>query len=273
MKNVRLFYHPDDIHQHFYRKWHTDLFRQEHQKAGSFIHSIMERLAKYPLFTYDLSDHPQADLPVYLKTEWKHMSPWWGGFYNYSIDSPLNDTFWLHEFAHRVLMHYLPNISLSGFQQKMKHNELRATMMSMFEIYFHYPQFRELTYPVEILADRFLENKQFMDAWKYDPLAKSEQLFLMLREATFHPNPTDPLEHFFYEYNLKDKKWLQIWSKSFNIIESRMDKFQRNIQCGADRKIAMDEFMEWLQSEDITQGTEMPFPDEAIAWAAIYQSE
>lgn len=42
------------------------------------------------------------------------------------------------------------------------------------------------------------------------------------------------------------------------------------IQSGADRKMAMDEFMEWLQSDSITQGTDIPFYEEAVAYAAVY---
>ena len=270
MQNIQLFYHPDDIHQLLHNKWHTDLFRREHDKAGSYIHGIMQRLAKYPLFTYGLSDHPSADIPLNQKTEWRHLSAWWGGFHDFIIDEALSDICWLHEIVHRNSMVYLPSVSLIGFQQKMKHNELRSTMASMFVIYFHYPELRDQTFAEEILADRFLENNQFMQSWKDDPHAKSEQLFLMLCEAARYPNPSNPLEHFFYEYDQKDKEWAEIWSNRYSLIEVQMDQLQHNIQSGADRKMVMDEFMVWLQSDSITQGTEIPFYKEAVAYAAVY---
>lgn len=270
MRDIQVVYHPDDIHQHFYRKWHTDLFRSEHDKSDSYIHRVMERLARYPLFTYTLSDHPRADIPINQKTEWRHLSAWWGGFQDCKIDGALNDTRWLHEIAHRIYMVYLPDISFAGFQQKMQHNELRATMASMFEVYFHYPELRDLTFAEEILADRFLEDKNFMQTWKEDSHTKSEQIFLMLCDAARYPHPSAPLEHFFYDYNKQAERWAGIWSNRYQSIESAMDKLQNDIQCGIDRKEVMDVFMHWLQSEPITHGTEIPFVGEATAYAAVY---
>jgi len=44
-----------------------------------------------------------------------------------------------------------------------------------------------------------------------------------------------------------------------------------DIRSGIDRKEAMDQFMVWLQSDKTTRGTEIPFVEEAIAFAAVYK--
>ncbi len=270
MKDVRVLYHSDDIHQFFHEKWHTPLFKQEHETPGSFIHGVMERLARYPMFVYALSEHP-AELPLKCRSEWRHFSVWWGGIHNYPIEDGLHDTYWLHEIAHKIHMHYLPDLSLSVFKTKMAHNEVRANIASMFEVYFRYPQLRALTFEHEILADRFLRDGEFMKAWHYDADSVREQLFLMLREAALRPNPGDPYEHFIYNYTEKNKQWAEIWKSRYNEVETAMYNFQADIQSGADRVLVMDGFMEWLQSHAITRGTDIPFLDEAIAYNAVYQ--
>ena len=272
MKNLKVLYHADDIHNHFLSEWKTDLFKKEHQKSGSFIHKIMERVARYPLFLYTASDHPTSGILVRDKTEYRHFSPWWGGIHDYPIESQgLHDSYCLHELHHKGYMTYLPGISFDVFREKMQRSETYATIASMFEIYFCYPELRAMTFEFEILADRFLQDHNFVTAYKEDSFATREQIYLMLRDAALRPNPDDPLEQQIYVYGRQNEAWANVWSLSYNSVETRMDALQHAIRSGADRQGAMDEFMGWLQSDKITKGSEIPFIEEATAFAAVYK--
>src|SRR5713101_5314543 len=131
MKNVRIFYEPEEIRKYLQGRWETDLFRREHDQEGSFIHGIVDRAAMYPLLVYQLSGHPSAVTPDRDKTEWAHFGAWWGGIAERTYDNPaIHDIYWLHELYHKGFMSYKPGMTFEGFKDKMFRNELNASMAS-----------------------------------------------------------------------------------------------------------------------------------------------
>jgi hypothetical protein len=272
MKNIQCLYEPDEIDQYFRRTFRTDLFRQQTAVTGSFIRTIVERAAKYPLFIYTMSDHPSHEFQEKDKTEWAHFSAWMGGVAIREYARPaIHDAYYLHEIYHKGFMSYVPGMTFEGWRDKMFRNELNASMASELELYFHYPEFRKQTFEHEIFADRFLRDRDFMRRWTEDSWATRDEARLMRRELMLRENKNDPVEYWIHKFAQQNEAWAAIWSRRYQQVEERMAALHRAIDTGVSRRHAMDDYMSWLRSDEITQGTEIPFPDEAVAFAGVYR--
>ena len=272
MKNVHTLYHPDDIHQYFHDVWKTALFREQHNKPGSFIYEIVDRCAKYPMFLYDFSDHPSNATPDQSKTEWAHFGAWWGGITRRTYDSAgVSDAYWLHELVHKGRMPHVPDLTFDNWSDKIFRNELDASVASELELYLRHPEFRSETFSFEIYADRFLSDREFMVRWKEDPAAMRDIVQLRRRDLMVRENRADPVEYWIHKFAQQNIAWSAIWSRRFDQVESKMAWLKTAIHRGTPSKEAMDTFLEWLQSREVTQGTEIPFPDEAEAFAGVYR--
>jgi hypothetical protein len=272
MKNVESLYEPEEIRRYLGRTLATDHFRRAVDAPGGFIRAVVERAARYPLFVYECSEHPSKDAPDRDKTEWAHFYAWMGGIGVRRYANPaVHDAYYLHELYHKGFMSYVPGMTFEGWKDKMFRNELNASMASELELYFHHPQLREQTFDHEILADRFLHNPAFMRRWSEDSWGARDEVRLMRRELMLRENKDDPVEYWIHKFSQQNEAWAAIWSRRYEQVEKRMAELHRGIDAGMPRKHAMDEFMAWLRSPEITQGTEIPFPDEAEAFAGVYR--
>ena len=88
----------------------------------------------------------------------------------------------------------------------------------------------------------------------------------MLRE-----NKDDPVEYWIHKFAQQNEAWAAIWSRRYDQVETQMAELHEAVDRGGSRKKAMDRFMSWLQSPAVTHNTEIPFPDEAEAFAGVYR--
>ena len=72
------------------------------------------------------------------------------------------------------------------------------------------------------------------------------------------------------KFSLQNDAFVNTWATRYNNVETAMSDLHRAIDMGEDRKAAMDKYMTWLRSSEVTQGTEISFPDEARAFSGIY---
>ena len=165
MQNIHVFRHSSEIQRFFHGLWKTEYFRDQHATRGTYIHEVMHRVARYPLFIYTMSEHPSADVALRERTEAKHFSPWWGGIVRYELDHPLtHDLCWLHDLAHRAYAQYDPAASFESFSVRTRALERKATIISNLVPYLDRPSLRTMI-DEPLLVDRFLQDSQFMMLW------------------------------------------------------------------------------------------------------------
>ena len=150
MKNSQLLVTQADVHDYVASMWETDLFRDSH-KSGGFIYEVVDQFASLPrLFCETTNDH----------LERPHFCTWWGAIMRrHDYDNPVvSDLYDTHEIFHAATMPYVPDIGRAAFNEKMRRNELGASVTSEIQIYFEIPGLRKLSFPHPIYADRFLIN-------------------------------------------------------------------------------------------------------------------
>lgn len=272
MKNVEVFYTPEELRTRLAGMWKTDLFKAEAADPNSFIGKIIERAAHYPTFMYDISDVPADAKQDNHKLEWAHFYAWMGGVAKRTYDNPaINDLALLHELYHKGFMTHGENLSFEAFRRKQWDNELEASVTSELEIYFRNPEFRALSFKQEIFADRFLHDPQFMQRWNNDPVRTREFIRERRRDAMHQPDPNDQVQYWIHNFAKQNEAWALTWSHRYDMVETAVSAMHRAIDQGGDPKEAMDRYMAWLTSPEITKGTDVPFIDEARAFHATFR--
>ena len=270
MRNLRVFSGPGEIHDYFIGIWKTDYFRTEHAREGSMLQMVMQQVARYPLFVYDMSEHPPGPLPPREKTEAKHFSPWWGGIIRYDYAHPVvHDTCWLHDLAHRALMQYAPAENVASFSAKMLRLERQATIASSMAPYLDAWELRAQI-DESLLVDRFMDDGQFMMRWHLAREAAWAELDDFLVESVQLPHPQDGLRSQVHQYGQINQAWLTIWEPRYGEVEQQMAQLHARIDAGVAWADAMAPWQAWLQAA--CAGTEIPFFREAEAFSQHYMA-
>lgn len=92
-----------------------------------------------------------------------------------------------------------------------------------------------------------------------------------MRRNIMHPDyePKDDVEKWIHSFGAQNREAGGIWTDSYNEVEKAIYAFRRECVEG-EKSRAIDIFMAWLQSDSVTKGTDIPFPDQAYAFADIY---
>ena len=94
-----------------------------------------------------------------------------------------------------------------------------------------------------------------------------------MRRNVMHPQyqPKDLPEKWIHQFAKQNMEAGALWSNSYNQIEKAMwDLRIESHDPAIGREKAMTKFMDWLTSPEVTKGTDIPFPDEANAFANVY---
>lgn len=260
MKTPLLLPEKSDVHGCIEGLWKTDIFRQSH-RAGGFVHNIVDRFARLPRFFAEMSDD-------YL--ERAHFNIWWSGLHPRAYESAANhDLYLLHEIAHGGDMVHIAGQHAENFHRKMIDNELYASAISEIVAYFALPDLRAMTFTEEIFADRFLRDPAFQAKWKEDPERFGLEICYRRRQAMFYPERGDKAAEWLHRFTSQNDRWFMIWKHKFDLVETAMETLTRTALLG-DRKGALERHIDWLCSKEISRGGDIPFPDEAAAFAEIY---
>lgn len=256
MKNIIVLIEPEEIKAYVAKLWKTDEF-----KNSPFVQKMVDQFAETPKFFFEMSD---------ASLETSHFSAWWGGISHRTYDNPaISDLYYLHEMTHAATMPYMKDMAFGSFSQKMNENELVASVTSEIQVYFEIPGFRAKTFGQEIYADRFLKDPAYQFNWTASPQRTLADLALHRRDVMHNSNPKDTIEYWISRYFQQNACWNSIWFDRYNEVETAMADLHRDCSTMG-RKGAMDKFMTWLQSDAISQGTGIPFPDEAKVFAGHY---
>ena len=265
MKNVLVLTQPDEIHSYARKLWRTGSFRTSHDNGG-LVHGVIDKLASLPRYFYERSDN---------RLETGHFTSWWGGIQlrpdDYKQDG-VHDLYYLHEMYHAATMPAIPGLTYGTFLQKIGNNEGNASVCSEITAYFAMPDLRKQSFNFEIYVDRFLNNPVYQALWNNNP-DEFIQTMKYTRRNVMHPQyePQDLPEKWIHQFADQNKKAAAVWRESYNDIEKATWQLRVDaLDSDTGPVKAMDNFMNWLTTDEITQGSDIPFPNEALDFADIY---
>ena len=82
-------------------------------------------------------------------------------------------------------------------------------------------------------------------------------------------NPHDTIEFWIRKFTHQNDAWMAIWSHCYNQVESAMVRLCDQSQAG-DRAGAIHNHMDWLLSDAISKGIDIPFLGRAKSMAEVY---
>lgn len=279
----------------------TEAFRSSYDEGG-FIRDVLNRFARRPRFFYKPSDEflkvaDSSGNELIEFVEAPHFSPWWGGIQLRTYDNKLvQDLYYLHEITHTATMPYSPG-AVNGladpvtFKNKIRDNEHAASTLSEMTIYCEFPQLRKNSFQHEIFVDRFLFHDgdhsrvdvRMIQRWREEPdLVEKE---LMYARAAVLTSPTvdesDIAAYWLKRFYTQGKAWTTIWTNPngeyhdlplggrFRLVEAAMVRFREECESHG-RNAALDNHIQWLHSQEISDGTTIPFFREAKAFCHSY---
>ncbi len=279
----------------------TEDFRNSYDENG-IVRSTIDLFARRPRFFYHPSDRfvtlPDREGRAQKEyVEAPHFSPWWGGIQFRTYDNPLvQDLYYLHEIMHAASMPYCPDartpvVDPITFKNKIRDNEHEASTFSEMTIYCEFPQLRRLSFRHEIFVDRFLfsdgdherVNVRMIQRWREEPQLVIKEMMYARAAILTAPDvdPSDIAAYWLKRFYSQGKAWTAIWTNPkgeyselpiggrYREVEKAMVRFREECQT-LGRRRALENHIAWLQSPYVTDGTDIPFHREAVAFCNSY---
>lgn len=266
MKNMIVLSSYEENMEFLRKLWRTDAFQRSFSEGG-FIFEQCVRFAWQPrIFAEMTNEH----------IERAHFSTWWNVIMlreDYTNDM-IHDLYYLHEMCHASTMPYVPNINRSAFEEKMKRNELEASVLSEILVYFEMPAIRQYSFGHEIYADRFLQDMHLQDLWRVNKPLAIEKMRFMRRDVMSRPFEAgmDTTETWIRRFSDMNDAYAIIWSDRYNEIETAMDQLQRTMLKWGDAA-AITRWAFALEAEAAKDPVDnVPFRMEAEQFAPLYWS-
>jgi hypothetical protein len=263
MKDLHGVIAPTAIQQYVMGEWKTDLFRNSHQEGG-FVGQLVAEFARVPrLFARTTND----------QLERSHFSTWWNVIMlrdDYS-NPVVSDLYYLHEMYHAARMPYVPGIGKVAFNEKMQRNELEASAFSEIEVYFAMPGLRDMSFPHEIYADRFLSDPYMQALYRSNPRVAMETVRTIRRDVMMSKpeHLLDTTELWIRRFAEQNDAYALAWSENYGLVEQTMWEF--HVSAALDPRHAINWFLlrveEWAR-EDPVDG--VPFRQEAELFSPFY---
>lgn len=287
MKNVVKLTDPDEIREHIYGLWRTDLFREQQRLEGSYIHTAVENFTHFPRMFFEMS---QPDL------ETAHFSVWWScvPWRRHRADGKswykqpaISDLYYLHEIIHGGLMRWTSGIPFNRWYDEAVVNEFTASLATEVNVYLEYPELRPMTFDHDIWADRFLNNEGFVKSYRTlitessaprgmnlfpmdtDSQRMYKYLFGERKRAMTDPDPFNWLELQIHKFIRSNMEWAMMWRHRYQEIEDTMAKLQARVDSGADWNLVVGDLLDWLRANS---QCDVPFLREAETFSHVYHS-
>jgi hypothetical protein len=257
-----------DINDYVMSLWSDGPIRQSH-KSGGLVQKLVDHFAAVPRYFYEASDKA---------AEWTHFSAWWGGILLGSYDNKaIQDLRYLHEIFHAATMPHIAGINLPTFELKNFRNEREASTFTEMAIYLELPELRSLTFDHPIFADRFIfpsgnravPDDKLLSRWRSDRDVVFQELLyartnVVLADAA-SIDAADPQIIWLRRYSEQGRHWLNIWQHRFVEVENALAELKSAV-AACDRIGAGKRYFDWLLSDAVCGGTDIPFHQEATAF-------
>lgn len=264
MKNPILLSRPEEIEDYVISLWSDGAIKANHL-AGGPIAGIVRRFARTPRIFFTMTD------PT---VEWTQFSTWWGAIALGEYDNPvIRDLRYLHEIYHGSTFPYVRGLSVEAMQIRNFENERRASAYTEMAVYLDLPHLREESFDHPIFADRFLYptrhgeiDHAWARSWREDRETTFHRLLVeRMRVVLAEPNDIDPTDEqviWLRRYPEQGAKWVETWKERHQLVDDAMLSLNERTSKGQGRHALMDHY-QWLLSEDIAEGTGIPFIREA----------
>jgi hypothetical protein len=259
---------PDETHDYVMSLWSDGPIRRSHAEGG-LVKKLIDRFARVPRFFYDASD---------AKSEWTHFSGWWGGILRCDYVNPaIRDLRYLHEIYHAANMPHIRGANLATLEVKNFRNEREASTFTEMAIYLEIPELRPMTFDHPIFVDRFLfpdgnlhkPDRSWLARWREERDMVFQDLLYCRTAAVLASDDEidseDPQIVWLRRYSEQGRNWLRIWCDRYALVENAMVELREAISTQG-RLAAGQRHIEWLLSKPITDGSDIPFKREAIAF-------
>lgn len=254
-----------DIHDYVMSLWSDGPIRRSHAEGG-LVSRVVDRFARMPRFFY---------APSQQNIEWTQLSTWWGGILLCDYDNPsIRDLRYLHEIYHGATMPYVRDCNLPTFEAMNMSNEREASCFTELAIYCELPDLRAIAFDHPIFVDRFLfpsgdtrqPDASWLARWREDrPLTFQALMYERARvilASDEEIDQGDPQIVWLRRYGEQGAAWIDIWSERFRLVQEKMVGLEEQSRTG-DRRSAIDAHLDWLLSDPITGGSDIPFRQEA----------
>jgi hypothetical protein len=267
-ESIDLLAEREEIHDYVLGLWSDSPIRRSHAEGG-YVHGLVDRFARLPRFFYRPSDP---------RLEWTHFSTWWGGIMLCDYENPhIRDLRYLHEIHHAATLPYIADGNLPTFEAKAFRNEREASTFTEMAIYLELPDLRPLTFDHPLFVDRFLfpdgdherPDRTLLDRWRTEPdLVFQELMYERARviwAAEDEIDPSDPQVVWLRRYGEQGANWVQVWSRRYQMVEDAMIRL-RQTAAAEGRQAAAHRHLAWLMSDEVADGSTIPFLQEAAAF-------
>ena len=247
MKDLTPLRTSDEVVDYLRSLWRTELFRR-----SDYVEGWVQRAARHPAVFADMSD-PQLEHP--------HFGTWFGLTYRRSYaDDTISDLYYLHEVVHSCLLTYEPGLRFTAWYRKMTTIELGASLETECHVYLAIPGLREISFPDEIWADRYLGAAQGRLGDSLRDVIRQDRF-----QAMQHPDPMDYCEQQIAAYARQNFEWANGWKlevapgrPAYRAVEEHMAALRAGTR-------GLDEHIDWLRRDG-----DVPFPIQAHAFAPVY---
>ena len=272
MDSIVLLCRRGQIHDYVMSLWSDGPVRKSHEDGG-LVHRLVDRFARLPRIFFEASD---------VRHEWTHFSPWWGAILLAEYENPaIRDLRYLHEIYHAATMPYARGMNLATMTARNAQNEREASTFSEIAIYLELPELRDLSFPHPIFADRLLYEqgdrtrplRRLAERWRTERDAVFQELmYARLQVVLAHDDevdPEDPQTVWLRRYPEQGDIWSNVWAERHHMVDDAMVTLRERCETEG-RMSAGRQHLEWLLSESITGGTDIPFSNESIAFRRTF---
>jgi hypothetical protein len=270
---ITLLSKPGEIRDYVYGLWSDGPVRRNHRDGG-MVHEIVERFAQMPRIFFR-SSSPEL--------EWTHFSPLWGAIMLADYDNPaIRDLRYLHEIYHSATMPYARGMNLATMAARNDQNEREASTFSEIAIYLEIPELRDLSFPHEIFGDRLLfeggdrtrPNMRLRERWRTQrETVFQEMLYARLgvvMAEEHEVDATDPQVMWLRRYPEQGSIWRETWRERHQLVDDAMVSLRE--RCETDPVGAGERHLDWLLTDEISDGTMIPFRREAEAFRRTFDA-
>jgi len=273
-ESIRLLCKPGEIADYVFSLWHPggDVWRNH--RDGGMVHEIVQKFARVPRIFFESSEP---------RLEWTHFSPWWGAIQLAEYENPvIRDLRYLHEIYHAATMPYSRGMSLAAMAARNAQNEREASTFSEIAVYLEMPELRNRSFDHEIFADRVMyrhgamrigAKDRLFERWRSErDVVFQELLYARLQVVLADEadvDPDDPQTVWLRRYPEQGDIWNGVWAERHRLVDDAMIRLRDDTHelgpLEAGRR-----HLEWLLSDEISEGTCIPFRREAVAFRETF---
>jgi hypothetical protein len=193
----------------------------------------------------------------------------------------VRDLRYLHEISHGASMPYVADCNLPTFEAKMFRNEREASTYTEMAIYLEFPELRQITFDHPIFMDRFLfpdgdyarPDPHWLERWQSEPDLVSQELMYERARVIWAKEEEidrhDPQIVWLRRYGEQGDAWVRVWAQRYRLVEDAMIRLREESRAGR-RAEAAKRHLDWLISDEIAGGSDVPFREEAAAFKASF---